>query len=448
MVKFITLIFIIVLGIFTYLSIFNMDSVTILLYRDIPYELPKIALIILSSAVGAFMMLFIYFVKDTRRFIKTKQIQKIKKKEEKVNTHYSRAIHYVLWKRIDDAVVQFNDALKENPEHIPSLLQMGDIYLKQKDFKTTNEYYQKAKALDPENIETLFKLVQLKETTKQLSDAVDHVDEILHIEPDNLTALYKKRELFEKLSKWDELIDLQKDILKLKIDEEEKEEEKDFLIGYNYEYGKKSLENNEIEQATNTFKTILKMDKLFIPAHLGMAEVMLNEDNTEEAINYLEKMYEETKSIPLLVKLEDLIINVGEPGRLIRIYRNAISAEPNNNTLKLFQGKLYYRLEMLDDTLDAFNSIEPGIFFPELHKLRGGIYLKRKQYERAVGEFLKVVDMKKALWIPYRCSYCGYLSDQWSGRCPSCKKWNTFYFDLHETCKIKESLEFVEKSSE
>ncbi len=439
--KFLTFFFIIFLGILGYFAVLNTETVTIALTESTIYELPKIALIIISSTIGALLMFFIYFVKDTRRFIRAKQMEKHKRKEEQVNLFYSKAIHFLLGKKVDEAVSQLQHALRENPDHIQSLLRMGDICMQRSDFRSAFEYLQKAKSLDPENIETLFYLIRLRESSDQMNDALDTVDDILDIEPDNLSALYKKRELLERLSQWDDLVNLQKTLIKLKHDEREQEEEKLNLVGYKYEYGRQCLENNEIEKAKKAFKTILRLERGFIPAHLGIAEVMLREDHTEEAINYLEKTYEQTNALILLARLEDLIINTGEPARLIRIYRNSISEQPDNDLLKLLQGKLYYRLEMIDDALDVLNSVDPGVTYSELYKLRGGIYLKRNQYESAIEEFLKVIDMRKALWLPYCCSHCGYSVEGWSGRCPSCRRWNSFYYNLQEGCIITQPEE-------
>ncbi len=92
---------------------------------------------------------------------------------------------------------------------------------------------------------------------------------------------------------------------------------------------------------------------------------------------------------------------------------------------------------MLDDAVDVLNSIDQSVFLPELYKLKASIYLKRNQNAQPVEEFLKIIDMKKILYIPYSCSNCRFSSEQWTGRCPSCKKWNTYYFDLQESCKIR-----------
>ncbi len=47
--------------------------------------------------------------------------------------------------------------------------------------------------------------------------------------------------------------------------------------------------------------------------------------------------------------LAEELINHGDPGRLIRFYKSSISKEPQNHALRFFMGKLFYRLERVDD---------------------------------------------------------------------------------------------------
>jgi lipopolysaccharide biosynthesis regulator YciM len=220
---------------------------------------------------------------------------------------------------------------------------------------------------------------------------------------------------------------LQKTILKNEHIEKDKERERQNLVGYKYEYGRHSLENGELEEAKKAFRTVLRLEKDFIPATLGLAEVLLREGDTEEAINLLEKSIEQTSSLIVLLRLEDLLINVNEPARLIRIYKTSISRNPYDHLIKFFLGKLYYRLEMIDDAFETLTSIDTGgTIEPALHQLMGSLYLKRHQTDKAVLEFKKALDFRKPLSPSYICENCKNNSPDWAGRCPVCKKWSSY----------------------
>lgn len=432
---FIFVLFVLALSMF---ALVNTETTTIKVpypFNDV-YETPKFALIFFSIVIGAFITLVFFAIRDTKKFIDNWQVQKRQKQDIKVQELYSKALNSILAHNEDAARESLEGILAEEPDHVGALLRLGDIYASEDDYKNANTYYQKARIINSRNLETLFAIENLMEKTGRWSEALKYLDDILEIDDTNLTAMYRKRSILEKQSRWDDLVYLQKTILKHEHTEKDRKREHQNLVGYKYEYGRYSLENNQLEKAKKAFKTVLRIEKDFIPATLGIAEVMLREGESEEAVNLLENAYETTFSKIILARLEDLLINLGEPSRLISVYKNSISKNPNDPVTKFFLGKLFYRLEMVDDALDTLSSIDTGgLLYPELHQLLGNLYMRRNQPEKAVSEFKKAVDIKMSLRLPYCCNNCGYSSPEWSGRCMSCRQWSTFQFNLDGTCK-------------
>jgi lipopolysaccharide biosynthesis regulator YciM len=427
---FIFVLFIAALAVF---AIFNQEVTTVKIPFGKTYETPTIALVLLSGAVGALVMLLVFVVRDTKKFLDSWQYQKKHKKEAKVQELYSKAVNYLhAHHNQNEAKELLGEVLTEEPEYLNALLRLGDIAISEEDFQKAREYYQKAWDLNPQSLEALFALERLMERTGRWPDTLRYIEEILEIDEGNLSALYKKRDILERLDRWDDLIFVQKAIFKNEHTEKDRNRERQNLAGYKYEYGRHSLENGELEKAKKAFRTVLRLEKDFIPATLGLTEVLLREGETEEAINLLEKGYEQTSSMVILSRLEDLLINVGEPARLIRIYKNNLSKNPQNPLMKFFLGKLYYRLEMIDDAFETLTSIDTGgTAYPDLHQLMGNLYMKRNQIDRAVYEFKRALDVYKPVFsLSYRCKDCGYMSSEWSGRCTNCKKWSTYQFNL------------------
>ena len=42
----------------------------------------------------------------------------------------------------------------------------------------------------------------------------------------------------------------------------------------------------------------------------------------------------------------------------------------------------------------------------------------------------------------YTCSFCGYQSPKWLGKCPDCDQWNTFYEELQKAASKRTQFEF------
>ncbi len=440
MSKIVAFLFLVFFGFIVYLGFMNQDSVTIKLTASKVYEIPMVIFILISSLSGAFLMLVVYTIRDTRRLINNIQTQKRLKKEEKIQSLYSRALGYLYSGKIDVAKDTFKEILSEDSKHIGALLKLAELALKEDDYNAAQDYYKKVLSADPGNIEALLSLASIKVKQNAYDEALKYIDDILERDSGNIAAIYKKREVFELQQRWGDLISLQKEIIKL-VGEKESEAEQTRLMGYKYESATELLEKGELEKAKKLFKAIIKIDNGFIPAHLGLAEAMVQEGKSEDAIDYLEKVYEETRSMIVLVRLEDLLLSASQPSRIINIYRKGLADRPQDNTLKFFLAKLYYRLEMLDDALEVIEGMDDESIFPELTKIKGAIYMKRGQLDRAAEEFRKALDMRKTLKIPYCCTNCGEVSEEWSGRCPSCGSWNSYDFNVHGVCKAGKEKE-------
>ena len=416
------------------LGIFAMDNKEIV-DVNVPfgstYETPKFALVLISTVIGAIVIYLLFFIRDTKRVIDTMQIQKRQKKEARIQEYYSKALNAILGNRDEDAKEAIKDILKEDPEHIDALLRRGDIAFRSEDYSTALGFYRNARDIEPKNLQALLSMEAVMERSGHDDSSLKILEEIIDIDGNNLTALYKKQAILEKKEKWDDLVSLQKTIIKLAQSEKEKQREEKKYLGYRYEYGRASLENSEIEKGEKAFRTLLKLDSAFLPAYLGLAEVMTVKGEPEEAINLLEKSYDTLRSAIILARLEDLLISVGEPGRLLRFYRNALLRSPQDNGLKFMLGKLYSRLEMVDDAIETLESIDTNVYStPELCTGKGELYRKRNQTARAMEEFRKAAELRRPAAISYHCNGCGATSAGWSGRCAACSEWNTLALDV------------------
>jgi lipopolysaccharide biosynthesis regulator YciM len=417
-----------------YLANINRDVVTInLAFKT--YEISKFGLALLSWAAGALIVIFIVAIKDTRRYFQNWKASKIHKKESKIQEMYSKGVNALLAKRNAEAMNYFDKILMQDPYHIDSLLRLGNLFHREKNINEAIRLHQKARDLSPTNIEILFALEADYEEARRLEDAIQILKDILNIDETNLNALYRMRDIYQRQGRWEDANMAQIKILKATSSSEDKAAEHQRLIGMRYELGRSLLEDGNLDKAKRIFKGVLRLDKDFIPAYLGLGEVYLQEGDIAGASELWEKSYQTTSSIIFLLRLEDLYLSLGEPNKIIEIYQKTLSTKPNDLILNFFLGKLYYRLEMIDDAYDILTSMNSGAEnLPDLHKLIGNIYLRRGSPDKAAKEFKKALRFRKKLVVPYRCSKCEYQSTDWSGRCPQCGKWNTYNVYLEKPC--------------
>lgn len=422
---------ILLLAVTAILTFFNIDSVSVTLWKGYVYELPKIGLILIPFGFGAFLVFFTYLFRDARRTIEGWKEARLKKKEARIQDLYSKGANAALAGQFSDAGDFFRKLLQEEPGHAYALMRMGEISLKAGNLEGAVKYYKKARDSDPTNLEILFGLAGGFRAAGRHEEAMGVCDNILSIDENNLAALVGKRDIHESLERWEEVNEIQRRIIKLQPNPREKEIEQGRLLGFRYELGRSHLEAGQLDRAVKDFKTVIKLENNFVPAYLGEAEALLRQDQTDKAVDILEKGYTETEDLTILVRLEDLFLSLGDPNRIIALYQKALASDPSNTSLQFFLGKLYYRLEMLDDAFDMLSRIDTGDgHHPHLHKVLGNIYQRRGNPEQAAEEYKKAMRWNKRLMVPYICKKCNARSNDWSGRCSRCGSWDTYTLGL------------------
>ena len=432
---FVTLLLLAVVLVVFALREFNPEIISVNLLPSRSYDISKAAFFLYSIAFGAGVVFLVYFLRDLKRFLRSLRVQREQKKRSRIQELYTKGLNSLLAKRNPEATGFFQKVLAIDPNHVDTLLRMGISHLRDKNAQEAILLHQKAHSLAPGNQEVMFSLAADYEEVKRYDDALNAYKQILAKDSSNLTALIKMRDLYQRLNHWDELYEAQRRLLSNPLSASERDVEHRKLVGFKYEFGRSLLEAGDMERAKKLFRGVIKLDKDFIPAYLGLGEVYFEEGKVKEAAELWEKAYKMTSSILLLHRLEDLYLKQGEPGKAIELYTQALVWKPQDIQLKFFLGKLYYRLEMIDEAFDILTTVDWGDKeFPDVHKLLGNIYLRRGSLGLAASEFKKALGFRKQIVIPYVCSSCGLIIKEWSGRCPNCGKWNTFGVNLEKTC--------------
>jgi len=413
----------------------NQGIITVNLLPTKSYDITKSTFFLSAMAFGAGIVFLLYLLRDVKRFLRGLRVQREQKKRLKVQDLYTKGLNSLLAKRNSEAISFFQKVLAIDPNHVDTLLRMGISQLREKNPQEAVLLHQKALSLDDDNQEVMFSLATDYEEAKRYDDALGMYQNILSKDSSNLTALIKMRDLYQKLNYWDNLYETQRKLVASPLTPSEQEVEHRRLVGFKYEFGRSLLESGDLERGKKIFRGVIKLDKDFIPAYLGLGEIYLDEGKVKDAAELWEKAYKMTSSVLLLYRLEDLYLKQGEPGKAIELYTQAVSWKPQDIVIKFFLGKLYYRLEMIDEAFDILSTVDWGDKeFRDVHKLLGNIYLRRGSLGLAASEFKKALGFRKQIIIPYVCSNCDLRTNDWSGRCPNCGKWNTFGVNLEKNC--------------
>ncbi len=421
------LLFFALMAVAGYFSTLNTGSVVFHVSPDTSFELSITALILFSTALGGVLVITSFGIREIKNLFTNWKETRRKKRNAQVEAYYTDAVNAYLAKRYRDATSLFKKILSIDPNHYNSLLRLGKIHRIERNFNEAIRLHRKARSYDDQNIEVLLALSHDLEDAERFEEAMQFLNEVIELDGTNLTALVRLRDISMQLQHWEEAHGLQEKILKLHLSDTDKDKEHLKLLGIKYECGKQLLKKGDASAARRQFKSAIKQDKTFLPAHIGLGDTHFSEGKTKVAAALLEKSYEMTGDLILLLRLEDFFIETGEPERILKIYHEAIDKNRHSIVLKFYLGKLYYRLEMIDDAFDTLVELEPQVEnFPDLYKIIGNIHVRRGDLAFAVDAFKKGLKLKNRIMVPFYCPKCDFHTVEWSGRCGRCGDWNTY----------------------
>jgi lipopolysaccharide biosynthesis regulator YciM len=263
---------------------------------------------------------------------------------------------------------------------------------------------------------------------------------IIGLNKHSVAAWRKLRELHAKEEKWDKALEAQKQVEKYadRADAGRPADDR-FGQGIRYQIGAEALAAGEASTAVAVFRKILKEDSGFLPAHIDLGRALADMNQESEAVQAWYNGFELTGSPIFLTTLEEHYLGNEQPMEAIEALKHCIQRTGKDTLPRFYLGKLYFRLEMLDDALAVLSSLRGrAAYAPNLHYLLGRIHERRNHHAEAASEYRKVIKEMELIQLEYICRDCGETFMEWSSRCPACKNWNHIEVNFMEEISLEE----------
>jgi predicted Zn-dependent protease len=210
-------------------------------------------------------------------------------------------------------------------------------------------------------------------------------------------------------------------------------------LGIRYEMAVARLEQDRPRDSVAALRKLCKDEPKFIPAHVKLGEALRRDGKELEAIEAWYRGFELTNSPIFLTVLEEHFLEREQPMAAIEALKRCIAGVRKDTIPRFYLGKLYFRLEMLDDALSLLSSLEGrASYAPTLHYLLGRIHERRKNHVQASAEYRKVIKEMELVQLDYRCRSCGETLTEWADRCETCGLWNTVEVNFREEISFEE----------
>ncbi len=414
---------------FLYLSSLNHDTVVIRFSGATSLETPLIPLIFIAfiSGVAAFYLYSI--TKNAKRYLSERKVEKDKREADAANDRLLEAKKVLLLDGWTEAEKQLSALIATSFPSIDPYLLLVKGYLETGD---SEKAFSVIDALPFEfQHETEVLLYKAKMLLKKGS--FDRGIDTLKLLDEKEKAVGIKallRDAYIEAELWEEANTVQSQIAKgRKKGAPDDDEECQVRIGY--ELARKKMKEGQEDEAIKKLKELTKKWAGHVQPYVALGKLYWKKGDKKLAETTWIKGYEKTKNLISIFIMEDYYLKDEDPQQIIETYRNLISVNPERGELHFFLGKLYLRLEMLEDALEKLQkAMELEFHTPYLPRLMGEARFRQSDYQPAAEHFKEAIGFKRQTLIPFHCNSCGHDSKDWHYACPHCNGWETLKISL------------------
>lgn len=408
---------------FGYITIFNRGDVTVVLWSGHSVTLPMSVLLLAAVFAGACFVLLMVAAMEVSGAARSLGQRRRHRRERRFETLFEKGCDLADLGLADRALSCFERILDRNPGHVPALVQLGVMRRRQGDAEVAIRYHRRALEQDPTYIRTLVALVEDCLQAERWQEALEMCSKILEIDGEAMRALEWSRDLQVRLGCLEEAVDTQRHLMR---HEGLGSEAHRMLRRLQFLQAMAEVEGGETETARKKLIEILRQERAFVPAQVELGRLLLADGKEKEAVRRWREGYGQTHDVVFLHLLERYFLGKEDPDAAIAVYLDALKNAPASVELQFCLGKLYLRLEMLDNAYDTLRDLaDAGASFPALHRLLGEVRHRRGDDEAAFGELQACVPFRVAAVVPYRCTACGAETEEWQAQCLACGAWES-----------------------
>ncbi len=402
-------------------------------------NLPVGLTLLIFLLVGVAITVLAGLTREAGILLEGSRRRKATRRAEEIEEEYSHGLAAVLEGREEAALTHFRAVLERDSRHFNTLLKIGEILRRQEKYAEAIEYHRKAHHLKDDDTRPLYALVEDYEAKGDLDRARTVLGRIIAIKKTSVLAWRKLRSLHVKERNWVKALEAHERVSK-HSDPNDPRDAADARVGVGirYEMAADQLKEGKTREAVAGLRRMIKEAPNFVPAHVKLGEALRQEGNDGEAVKAWDQGFESTGSPVFLTLLEDHYLQREQPLAAIESLKRCVARAAKDTLARFYLGKLYFRLEMLDDALAVLSALEGRVSYaPALHYLLGRIHERRKNFREAASQYRKAAQGEPTQ-PEYRCRACGEPEMEWAHRCASCGEWNTAEVDFREELSLEE----------
>jgi len=349
------------------------------------------------------------------------------RKKRKSSAPYTEALHCFIEGDRDSALELLKKAVKEDTENVMAYILLGNIIREkgnpQKAIKIHRNLLVRSNLTKSQTQEILIALIRDYKNAGLISQAVEMAEKLVKQDRKNTQYQELLLTLYEENKSWDKAYFQRQSLNKWK-----KQKDSNILALYKIEAGLDAIKKGLEKEGRIRFREAIKLNKKCIPAYLYWGDSLQRENRYSEAlevyINFTKKNPQ--KAHLAFDRIKDLLFDMGRYGEIELIYRDVISRDPENFEAHLNLADLHMKQGDIEraekECRDLYNKY-PG------NKKCGLLLISllryRQKEKEAIQKAVELLKLETGKHI-YKCSKCGFETEEIIWRCPSCGAWDSF----------------------
>lgn len=435
--RLVNILFVLLIGAFLvwlgsiYMGNLSVFTAQVLLWKNV--HISVLMLVVLVFAAGLVLNVLYSGYMEIRRMVKSFNASAATRAGKRISTLMQEAqvsMAHGLW---TEARETLQAILKERPDHVPAGLLLGDVLMKQGDTETAVKHLETLCLAQPELVEARYQLADALVSARNSEGATNLLKRLAGDHPKSaLRALRRLRALHVDAGRWEEALDVHKRLVS-RFQGELSSAERAQGVALSFQVGLTKVEADLFKDASLIFQQVLKEDSSFVPAYLALGRCMILQDQEPQGLEIWLEGFRTTGEGAMLQEIEDYFIQCGRPEEGLAVLQRVAATSSHQTTAKFFLGKMYYRLEILDEALVLFQEVRTQVVYsPILFFFMAKIHGRRGRTEQALNEYRQLLRNLGILKLRYECSVCGRRTQEYLDRCETCGSWNSVHFLFKE----------------
>lgn len=406
-------------------------SEQITLGKDI--HISVLLLVVLVFFAGLVLNVFYSGYMEIRRMVKNYNASAATRAGKRISTLLQEAQDSIAHGLGSEARQTLEAILKERPDHVPAALLLGEVLMKRGDTEAAVKHLETLCLAQPELVEARYQLAEALVSARNPQGATTLLKQLAGDHPKSaLRALRRLRALHAEAGRWEEALDAHKRLVS-RFQGELNLAEKAQGVALFFQVGLLKVDADLFKEASLIFQQVLKDDPSFVPAYLALGRCMILQDQEPQGLEIWLEGFRATGEGALLQEIEDYFIQFGRPEEGLAVLQRVAATSEHQTSAKFFLGKMYYRLEILDQALVLFQEVRAQVVYsPILYFFMAKIHGRRGRTEQALNEYRQLLRNLGVLKLRYECSVCGRRTPDFMDRCETCGSWNSSHFLFKE----------------